>query len=506
MASRPKSGRTGTRRTSAGNRKPATIDLEAKEVGSQPSKAKASTAKPAATSKAKSTETKTSVAAKSPEIGRTDSSDKRTKTHSSVKETAKPSASTRNGEASAKSDGTSQNPATEKEVPVGASPESGKGGNSLVPAITGALVAVLGLGAIGQFDGARNIPLIGSLYGSGSEAPNTVSNQDFEALRNKIAELSSASDTSGQVDLVPLNEKLADLETQIKTLAEAGTDGSGSVNPEIINRIGSIEAALGEMRKELEKSGNAISTTAIEQTVAGLTSRLSKLEAGVANSAQSGEKLSQIDDQVTALSEKLDGIGAESEQNSSQLADLVAQSTDLRNTVASVKTSEKVAKAVAVNALASALENDDPLGLPISSLEALVGEMPETKRLAQLSREGIPTLNELISGLESFSNEIGNTAGASEDASLSDKFWANAQSLVTFRSTGPRDGNDPTAILSRVKAFIEAGNLTEAGNEWATLPEVLQEKGKGWSKKLAVRTEAQALQHEISSKLALQAG
>ena len=325
-------------------------------------------------------------------------------------------------------------------------------------------------------------------------------------MQEKVTALSANGNSESQVDITPINTKLADLETQLKTLAEAGQNASGAADPALMTRIGSIETALGQLRHNLENSGAGNSSKAVDDAVSALDSRIAKLETSVAGSVSVDKKLIQHEKQITKLSAALNKVWAAGDKNAASLAELVSQSTELKNTVASVKTSEKVAKSVAVNALANALENDDPLGLPISSLEALVGEMPETQRLLELSQEGIPSIKELVSGLEAFANEVGNPASLSEDATLSDKFWANAQSLVTFRSTGPRDGDDPAAILSRVKAFVEAGNLSSAGTEWKSLPEALQEKGQGWNNKLAIRSEVQKLQQEISSKLALQAG
>ena len=115
-------------------------------------------------------------------------------------------------------------------------------------------------------------------------------------------------------------------------------------------------------------------------------------------------------------------------------------------------------------------------------------------------------MQELAAELDAFANGIQNPTGVSEDASLSDKFWANAQSLVSFRSTGPREGSDPLAILSRVKDAVKNDNLVSAATEWQQLPADIRQSGEPWANRLAIRTEAYALQKEISSILASQAG
>jgi len=166
------------------------------------------------------------------------------------------------------------------------------------------------------------------------------------------------------------------------------------------------------------------------------------------------------------------------------------QSETLNDTVASVKASEKIAKSVAVNALATALENDDPLSLPISSIKALIGETPETKRLEEINATGIASRKELSSNLDALINTVQNPNAPSKDGSITERFWANAQSMVSFRTSGPQEGDTPLAILSRVKADVEADNLSQAKAEWTSLPAGIRENGASWLTQLNGRIEA----------------
>lgn len=482
MASRPKSGTAGNRRTSARSKKPATIDLEAKEVASKETAAD-SAAKPTASKQAPKESPKTTQGAKPSE----------------------PSAASKTKTDDAKSTGfqKSDGKGSSSQPPKKDAPVDAKGSNGFVSALAGGLVAVLGLGAVGQFDGAKNIPLIGSLYGGGSEVANTVSPEDIAALQNKVAALTSRP----TVDLAPINSKISELDGLIKSLSEASSEGDSVADAATLSRIDQLEAGIESLKNELANvvagSGDTgLSKSDLDAALASVNTRIDAINAGVG----SAEQMDGLAKELSSISDSLANLQAQVTKNSEQVTTLNSQSSELESTVASVKASEQIAKSVAVNALATALHNDDPLGLPISSLEALVGEMPETKRLAELAQAGIPTTKELVSSLDAFTEAMQNPANVSEDATLSDRFWANAQSLVTFRSTGPREGDDPSAILSRVRASLVKGELSSAASEWAALPAEAQTSGAPWKQKLDMRVEAFSLYQEISTKLAAQAG
>ena len=135
-----------------------------------------------------------------------------------------------------------------------------------------------------------------------------------------------------------------------------------------------------------------------------------------------------------------------------------------------------------------------------------MGKTPETARLQELNAQGIPGLKALSTGLDAFTATIGDPSAQAVDSSLSDRFWANAQKLVTFRSTGPREGDDPLAILSRVKAGVANGQLSDAKAEWMKLPKEIQDGGSKWASQLEIRLEAQSLYQTITDKLSAAAG
>ncbi|MEM7214622.1 MAG: hypothetical protein AAF423_03690 [Pseudomonadota bacterium] len=520
MASGPKSTNTRARRSPSRSRKPATIDLEAKEVKADNSGAKETASGKATTAQRSKTTEKPEAPkpASKPAQGRTASA-KRTAAVSSVpkmKQSTKQSTKTEPAKPAATSSPAKEHvpektqkpekPAVPPASPVQSSGKSGGIFGGLASAVFGAVLAIAGLGAVGQMEDAANLPVIGKLYAGGGATPSiSIDDSRLVSLEEQINRLVSAQNSAENpaVDLDPLNNRLEELEARLAALPTSAE--TPVVDVDLISRINSVEASLAAVRQEIAgietgaASGPQTSNPDFSEEISALSARID----GVIVDSR---KLETLEAQVNSLVSSLGKMQASTTQNSEQLAALVSQSTELKDTVASVKASEKVARSVAVNALATALDNDDPLAQPLSSVEALIGVSSESTRLGELASSGIPTLNDLVSTLDAFTNTVQNPSTVPENASLSDRFWANAQSLVTFRSSGPREGDDPLAILSRVRGEVVNSELDKARTEWLKLPTGIQQNGEPWLTRLDSRIEAYQLQNAISSKLAQQAG
>ncbi len=489
MASKAKP--TGTRRNSAQAKKPATIDLDAKEIKAE----------------ATSTASKTDADTKDQNFG---------KPNTAAKDSASKPATEKSSETATK---TSQKPELKKPADNGkstAKQPASKGSfmSNLISALMGGTAALIGFGAIGIWDGARELPIIGNFYG-GSQSSSVDSTQ-IDSLVAEIAALKE-NNTSTAVDLSPINTQLSALEATVSEIA-ATSNNSNKLDEKLAaleQEFAAVNTSLAEITAAAADGKNT-SPVALSTAISSLDTRLETIEADletVSNSVSKNPALDALSGSIGSLETQVQGITTSlatltqsAEANAQTLSGLTEQSATLKNTVASVKASEKVAKSVAVNALAKALKNDDALSLPISSVKALIGETPETKRLEELNNSGISSRVALVSNLNKLINTVQNPNAPSKDGSISERFWANAQNMVSFRTSGPQTGDTPLAILSRVKAKVEAGELAAAKTEWAQLPDDVRKSGASWIAQLNTRIEAFALQNALNQKLTAEAG
>jgi len=509
MASKAKP--TGTRHTTSRAKKPATIDLDAKEVAKDVKTEAKSAVKPDPSSKAQS-------------FGRPQTSEKSDSAKTSVPKTAstkdeskKPETDTlKKSETKKTEDKPTPKSSSSKPQPAKSAPAKPSGSffGKLSSAFMGGVAALVGFGAIGLWDGARELPIIGNFYGGSQSA--SIQSTELDALKAEIATLKE-SNTSNGVDLSPINEKLTSLENSISEIKE--TSGTSNALNEKITSLEQGFAAVNTSIAEITASaadGSNTSPVALSTAISSLDKRLETLEADLGTVADSVSKnpaldavsnsISSLETQVQKISKSVTNLQQSADANAQTLSGLSAQSETLESTVASVKASEKVAKSVAVNALATALENDDALSLPIASVKALIGETPETNRLEELNANGIASRNELTSNLGKIINSVQNPNTPPKEGSISDRFWANAQNLVSFRTSGPQEGDTPLAILSRVKAKVEADEVTAAKAEWETLPQDIRDNGATWLSQLNSRIEAFGLHQALNQKLTAEAG
>jgi len=352
--------------------------------------------------------------------------------------------------------------------------------------------------------------------GYGGSQSSTQDTSQLDALKAEIEALKQTT-ASPSVDLAPINQKLSSLETTVSEISGAST-GSDALTAKITNLeegFAAVNNSLAEITASAADGSNT-SPVALSTAISALDKRLETLEADLATVSSSVSKnptldalsgsINTLETQVSGVTTAVASLKQAADANSKTISSLTAQSETLNDTVASVKASEKVAKSVAVNALATALENDDPLSLPISSIKALIGETPETKRLEAINTAGIASRKELVTNLDALINTVQNPNAPSKDGSITERFWANAQNMVSFRTSGPQEGDTPLAILSRVKAHVEADNLSQAKAEWETLPADVRENGASWLAQLNGRIEAFGLQNALNQKLTAEAG
>ena len=492
-----KSGSASRRRTTSRAKKPATIDLEAKKTSA--SGAQASSTADKATSNTTQATAKTAAPSTISKAADTSSTEK----------TSPPLG--RNG---AKPDTSPKKSPSPSNADAKTKPKQSAG---FLPMLASGLIGGVSVAAI-----LAGLQLSGVLNFSGSDSSvsqiDSSSAQQIKALEAKLESLST--NTNGErlgaiekaiaeiraaptPDTSTANEKLDTIETEIDGLKSI-LDKLASTDSGEVPDSTQLTAALAKADQRIEKVETTLSDllAAGNEGIASTEERLGELTKKFDEFAtKSDESLAPISNEIAAIQSSVKTLSESVEANSEKFEKLQSDSSQLQKSIASVKASEKVARSVAVNALGSALKNDDSIVLAIASLESLGAKSTETSRLSELAASGIPSQSELLSGLEAITNTVQNPVQNSDGGTLSDKFWANARNLVTFRSSGPQEGNSSIAVLSRVKSNIEIGQLDDALIQWKQLPIETQGAGKEWVKQLELRIEAFSLYHSLSKKL-----
>ncbi|TNC74332.1 COG4223 family protein [Rubellimicrobium roseum] len=352
----------------------------------------------------------------------------------------------------------------------------------------GMIAAALGFGAawlaqdrLGLF--AAQLPADLEERIAALEAQPVAGEGDVQALADRLAEaesrlsaLEATPAPSGAADLEPLRAELAqdiearasDLERRIAAIESRPATPVGSEAPLGSLAVEDVAAATptvepDELREQV-LSAVEPRLTGTEETVAELQAALADLDTRLDAAEQASSSATEQARAAAQASEQIEARAAAAEAQARRSA-IVAQ-------------------------LDTALDSGEPFEPALSELEAVGAQAPEA--LSSRAAEGVPTLADLR---ESFPEAARAALAAARDGGLVDDgdgvmgFLAGQLSL---RSTAPRDGTDPDAVLSRAEDHLGQGRLGEALAEIETLPEAVRTTMNDWIAAARTRVEADA--------------
>ncbi|MBF9030638.1 hypothetical protein HKCCE3408_09545 [Rhodobacterales bacterium HKCCE3408] len=290
-----------------------------------------------------------------------------------------------------------------------------------------------------------------------------------------VARLTELADTLAAQDerLSTLNERTDALESDL-----------GAIEPGEATDLSGVEGGITDLAARLDS---------IETTLSDLDGRVSELESrplltgdgstdGAAMAAAIEElrgELSAQQDQNAAMAEE---IRATADEAAARIADAEDRAT------ASIGTATAQA---ALSELRIALAAGTPFAGPLADVADAEGlEVPAA--LSDAAESGIPTLEEIQTRFPAaaraalpvaYRETAGDSAG--------ERFTAFLRGNFGGRSLEPLEGDGPDAILSRIGAAVDVGDLDTALEEVSSLPEAAQDEMANWT--ALVRNRAEAL-------------
>lgn len=276
---------------------------------------------------------------------------------------------------------------------------------------------------------------------------------EIAELRATVAALPEAP------DLAPLEADIAALRDQSAPTVE----------------LDAIEGELAALREMLDATG-AVDLGPLQEQIAALAD-------------ERDEALAAQGNDIASLHEALAASEA-------RIAALTAEMADLRDLaerrVIEAEAAVDSARAQAgLEMLRAALETGAPYPQAVAQLNAAGVDIPPA--LAGPAQTGIPTLEMLQEGFPSAARAALREALQGADAETYTERLSNFfRAQVGARSTAPREGDDPDAVLSRAGATLEGGDLLATLDEIAGLPETAQIGLGDWLVAAQARVDAEA--------------
>ena len=155
---------------------------------------------------------------------------------------------------------------------------------------------------------------------------------------------------------------------------------------------------------------------------------------------------------------------------------------------------------IAAEALRAALERSAPYQAELATLHALGVDQNATAPLEAFAATGVPSAAALSRELEALVPAMQDAAAPTrDDATFLGRLTANAQKLVRISPAGAPRGNDPAAVVARIRFDAAHADIAAALADINTLPDPAKSLAAAWSKKAAAREAALAAGRQIAA-------
>jgi len=340
--------------------------------------------------------------------------------------------------------------------------------------------------------------------------------EDIAALQAQIAaqEGGGAEVDALRSEVDALSAALAEVEAQAEPTDGAGAGEVQALRDEIDGRLSDLaltlsntEARLADLEVRLDDLTGSLMETpegaegptpaAVSAAVQALGARVDTLADAMPDDPLTAEDAGRFAgaDDLNTLQERIATLESEVDAR-------LAEATAARQ--AEIDAAQSAVTSAAIRGAAAALSSQLAAGMPyrgaLTELESLSGTAAPDA-LAGPAETGVATPAELSAQFAAPARaaiEADIRAAAGEDTADRIAVWLSSQ--VSVRPTGETEGSDVPAILSRIEANVERGDLAAAEAEAQALPGPSRAALGGWLASLTERVAADtALQSYLSA-------
>lgn len=324
-------------------------------------------------------------------------------------------------------------------------------------AFTGGLVggiAALLLGGLAQWAGLIPSPA--------SDPLDAVSQTAFDTLSQRVDALSAADnavDTSALESVPAMQDQVNGLSQKVTALET------------LADRITKLEA------RPVSTGGATTGSAAMDSEIASIREEIAALSTDLAEIRTAA---TAADDRTTTLS-----------TDAGTLSDRVSA---LESRASAGGPGLDIAGPIAAAALKSAMDRGGPFASELETYAKVTKDTETVEKLRGFAATGVPTSTQLLAEFSAVADTIiTTTAAPSESSGFVDRLMTSAKGLVKVRPIGDVEGTSPEAIVARIEARLQRGDLEAAMTELKTLPLAGLETAKDFSARLQARIDANRL-------------
>jgi len=365
--------------------------------------------------------------------------------------------------------------------------------------------------AAGVLGGLIGVVALALAWGVPSGKP--VSNApEIAKLNERIAQLEAAPAPSGK------SEEVADLDRRVKALEQRPGQALPDVS-DLTNRVAQLETSLKTLADTAKQGGSVADAAAASQQINEAEQRLQgKIDTALASEGTNASTIQEMQATISELKAKMVAL-ADAELGTGDTTDLselsqrvikIEKALPELATAASkgVEQTKSAAAAIAFANLRAAISEGRPFATELDTISTLAPSATNLGALPAYAEKGIPTEPELARSFDAAKQAaLATAAPPNSSGSLLDSLMTSAESLVKIRRVdATATGDTPGAVLARAKAALDKGDLATAVKEVGTLQGVPRDAFSSWLDQARARLGADETLRRLESLLLVSVG
>ena len=283
--------------------------------------------------------------------------------------------------------------------------------------------------------------------------------------------------------------RVSGLEQQVRALVARGDTAGADAK-----RMGELASRIAKVESAVEARQGASDTA--------LVNRISTLEGNVKALAENiGIAQRRTDEALTLAREGSERAGAVAAAVDTLAQRVSKVEQELAKRTAAQNIDRPARLFIASTALTGAIERGEAFASELSGVRALGASPAHLAALGPFAASGVPRAiplsRELSALMPSLLAAAGTPAG---EGSFLQKLQANAERLVRIHRIEEMPGNDVAAVLARIAAAAERGDVSTALSELGKLPPQVRAPAEAWIKKAQAREAAVAAARAVSTE------
>jgi hypothetical protein len=349
------------------------------------------------------------------------------------------------------------------------------------------------------------------------------------------AALAAAASDAGSPQLI---ERLGKVEDRLKALAEAGANDPGSSRIEqlaaLIGKIDDLKMSfsteLSALRSSVVKDVEAklaavtevseaarVGTERISKEIAALKNDNIRLDGQIAAAKDAADHLAadikRTQDQTAGLSTAIDNLKTASAKRadiSAAIAPISDRITAVEKSIADVVKSDEERKtdaagvvlALELQNLKRAIDSGQNFSAELDEVKRVAGNRVDLSALTRLQDTGVPPLAELTNEFRTAADRAIDADSEPENASVVDRLWAGARSIVRVRRIDLKpDDKSTEAIVGRMQNALSESRLADVLEAAKDLSPKAQDAAQPFLDKVAARVSVDAALSKIEKQL-----